>query len=100
MRALWHRTVAALAAPALFASPLAAGVDRWTQLGPNGGEATSLSIDPADPRILYLVGGSASPEPDRGLYRSFDGGARWTILHRAHVPSPHDPRRLDSTRGL
>ncbi len=39
-----------------------------------------VAIDPSDPRKLFVaaMGSQFSTGPDRGLYRSVDGGANWT----------------------
>jgi photosystem II stability/assembly factor-like uncharacterized protein len=63
------------------ASVAVAGVDRWSALGPDGGDTAFFAIDPLDSETLYLVPGGSGR--DAGLYRSFDGGARWDYLRRA-----------------
>lgn len=65
---------AVLATALLGAAPLAAGVDRWTAVGPAGGEISILAADPADSRVLYA--GSRWG----GLFKSLDGGRRWIEL--------------------
>ncbi|MFN8587293.1 MAG: FlgD immunoglobulin-like domain containing protein [Candidatus Eisenbacteria bacterium] len=44
------------------------------------GRISSVAVDPLDPRIVYAgaMGRQFSTGPDRGLYRSADGGATWT----------------------
>ncbi len=53
----------------------------WAYMGlkPTG-RISSIAIDPADPQIVYAgaMGRQFSTGPDRGLYRSADGGAHWT----------------------
>jgi photosystem II stability/assembly factor-like uncharacterized protein len=56
----------------------------WTPIGPTGGDVRSLAVDPRDPRTVFL--GTA----DGVLYRSVDGGVRWTRL------SPGFPKRGQS----
>ncbi|HVA64554.1 MAG TPA: hypothetical protein VNF74_12580 [Terriglobales bacterium] len=63
-----------------------------------------IVVDPTDPNRVYVaaLGHAYAPNPDRGLYRSLDGGATWKkILY--HGPSvgaidisldPHAPRTL------
>jgi photosystem II stability/assembly factor-like uncharacterized protein len=55
----------------LLARPAAAGVDRWTPIGPEGGQIVSLAADPDAPGTLYAgtVGG--------GVWKSVDGGGSW-----------------------
>jgi len=55
----------------LLAHPVAAGVDRWTPIGPDGGEIWSLAADPGAPGTLY-----AGTEGG-GVWKSLDGGASW-----------------------
>ncbi|HEX2641666.1 MAG TPA: hypothetical protein VHU81_01645 [Thermoanaerobaculia bacterium] len=62
--------VLALAALAL-SLPAAAAVNRWTPLGPGGGEVRSLALDPDDPVTLLAAMGRA------GLYVSPNGGESW-----------------------
>jgi photosystem II stability/assembly factor-like uncharacterized protein len=54
------------------AEPCAA--QSWVPVGPPGGDVRSLASDPRDPRLVYL--GTA----DGVLYRSADGGARWSRM--------------------
>src|SRR5262245_32198062 len=56
----------------LAARPAAA--DRWTALGPPGGDVRSLAADPRDPR-----GGHLGPA-DGGPHRSGHAGQRWSRL--------------------
>ena len=52
-----------------------AGVDRWTALGPDGGDVWSLTADPAAPGTIYagIFRG--------GVWKSTDGGDHW-------IPTP------------
>jgi photosystem II stability/assembly factor-like uncharacterized protein len=56
---------------AVLAQPAAAGVDRWTPIGPEGGEILSLAADPDAPGTVYAGtrGG--------GVWKSLDGGGSW-----------------------
>lgn len=51
--------------------PAAAGIDRWTPLGPDGGTVTALATDPQVHGTLYAgtAGGA--------VWKSLDGGAHW-----------------------
>jgi photosystem II stability/assembly factor-like uncharacterized protein len=48
--------------------------ESWVPVGPPGGDVRSLAADPRDPARIYL--GTA----DGVLYRSEDGGRRWTRM--------------------
>ncbi len=47
-----------------------AGVNRWSSIGPKGGDCLALAIDPAQPATLYA--GTTD-----GVSKSTDGGATW-----------------------
>ncbi len=49
-------------------------VSNWIPVGPNGGDARSFAVDPADPQHLYL-GTTTS-----WIYQSRDGGGSWKRL--------------------
>ncbi|HBL25800.1 MAG TPA: hypothetical protein DD490_03090 [Acidobacteria bacterium] len=68
---------------ALAASPALAGVNWWTPVGPEGGTATSLVIDPAT-RILYAAANGS-------VFASSDGGTTWERRNRG---LQDDVRRL------
>ena len=55
----------------VLARPAAAGVDRWTPIGPEGGALLSLAADPDSPGTLY-AGTSYG-----GVWKSLDGGGSW-----------------------
>jgi photosystem II stability/assembly factor-like uncharacterized protein len=57
----------------LLAVPLAA-TPRWTPLGPFGGAALALTVDPTNARVVYATTGLS------GAFKSIDGGASWTPL--------------------
>jgi photosystem II stability/assembly factor-like uncharacterized protein len=57
-------------------SPVSAGINRWTSLGPDGGPITALAIDPQDPRTLYAATGSGALAGN-GVFKSVDGGVSW-----------------------
>ncbi len=50
-------------------SPVSAGVNTWTQLGPEGGFLCGLAVSPSDPGTVYAAGYS--------FFRSSDSGASW-----------------------
>jgi photosystem II stability/assembly factor-like uncharacterized protein len=49
----------------------ASAADRWQPAGPEGGNVTTLAIDPVNPRILYAAVGAG------GVFKSVDAGATW-----------------------
>src|SRR5579859_4167817 len=53
------------------ASPVSAGTNVWTSLGPYGSDVLALAIDPITPGILYA--GTAG----NGVFKSANGGATW-----------------------
>lgn len=55
------------------AAPLAAGVNRWTRIGPYGGTVLALAAAPSRPGLVY-----AGLEPG-GVFRSPDAGRTWTF---------------------
>jgi photosystem II stability/assembly factor-like uncharacterized protein len=63
-------TITALPVVPAFAAPGA-----WSALGPDGGAAFSLAVDPDDPSIVYA--GS-----DAGIYKSTDDGDTWELASR------------------
>lgn len=57
--------------------------DTWTNIGlENGGAIGRIVIDPADPQRLFVavMGHLWSPGPDRGVYRTLDGGDTWQLV--------------------
>ena len=63
-----------------------------------------IRVHPTEPDLVYVaaLGHAHGPNPERGVYRSSDGGATWTlVLHRGPdagavdlVMDPFNPRRL------
>lgn len=56
---------------ALLPSPAAAGVGRWTPIGPDGGGVTAIAVAPQRPDVVYAATRTA------GVFRSADGGSSW-----------------------
>jgi photosystem II stability/assembly factor-like uncharacterized protein len=63
-----------------------------------------VRVHPTDPDLVYVaaLGHAHGPNPERGVYRSRDGGGSWTlVLHHGPdsgavdlVMDPYNPRRL------
>ena len=56
------------------------GGKTWTHLGLENTQSIGrVVVDPTDPKIVYVaaVGHLFGPNPDRGLYKSVDGGRNW-----------------------
>lgn len=52
----------------------------WEHVGlENTGNAGAVLVHPADPDLVYVaaIGNPFAPNPERGVYRSADGGASW-----------------------
>jgi photosystem II stability/assembly factor-like uncharacterized protein len=75
MEAIRRLQVPVVAILALSALPAAAAVGAWSPLGPEGGPALSLAVDPDDPSIVYA--GS-----EAGILKSTDAGATWDLASR------------------
>jgi photosystem II stability/assembly factor-like uncharacterized protein len=53
----------------------------WTHAGlDNTGRIGRIVIDPRNPDVVFAcaLGHAYGPQPDRGVYRTLDGGATWT----------------------
>ncbi len=61
----------------LCAAPAAAGVNRWTPIGPDGANVVALVIDPLTPSIAYA--GTFG----WGVLKTTDGGASWAPANGA-----------------
>ncbi len=80
----------------------------WTHIGLEGTRQISrVVVDPSNPNRVYVaaLGHVYAPNPDRGVYRSTDGGATWKkVLFKSSDPSnagaadlaidPRNPRVL------
>ncbi len=58
-----------------LATPLRAGDNVWTPLGPEGGIVWQVVADPGAPGTLYAAA-------DGGIFKSTDGGATWALSSR------------------
>jgi photosystem II stability/assembly factor-like uncharacterized protein len=82
------------------------GGDNWTLMGlPKSERITRILIDPTNSNVVYACAPGAlwSDSPDRGLYRTTDGGANWAqVLRGANLSTgcssvtmdPSNPRHL------
>ncbi len=55
----------------LASSAVWAGDNQWTSIGPEGGGASTLVVDPSTPAILYAVANG-------GVFKSTNGGESWS----------------------
>jgi photosystem II stability/assembly factor-like uncharacterized protein len=83
-----------LAAAWLFTqAPAAAGVNRWTSIGPAGGYFT-LAAAPGAPGTVYGLSG------DGGVSRSVDGGLTWEVTGSVQPAMEFQPSiAVDPARG-
>jgi photosystem II stability/assembly factor-like uncharacterized protein len=62
----------------------------WTKIGLEKSEHIGkIVVDPKDPNRVYVaaLGSAYAPSPERGVYRSTDGGAHWKkVLFKADDP--------------
>jgi photosystem II stability/assembly factor-like uncharacterized protein len=65
------RKLRVLPALLLLLASTAFAADRWRPAGPEGGNVTSLAIDPTNPRVLYAAAGAG------GVFTRVDAGATW-----------------------
>ena len=56
--------------------PAFAGVNRWTGRGPEGGSVSTIVVDPMDDAIVSAALGNGA-----GVYKSTNGGDRWTAIN-------------------
>jgi photosystem II stability/assembly factor-like uncharacterized protein len=80
--ALAIATIATIGVGAFGAAPpLAAGTNFWTAVGPSGGLAFTVLVDPVDPRVVYA--GTFG-----GVFKSTTGGASWQAASRGMTVHP------------
>jgi uncharacterized repeat protein (TIGR01451 family) len=76
----------------LVALPFAAlaGTNSWTGSGPEGGNIRDVEFDPTGGNVVFAM-------TPRGLYRSGNGGADWTLINEDIVDAPFaiDPTDSD-----
>ena len=75
-----QRVLQLLAIFSLCVAAFAQQPSTWTSVGPYGGDARSLAVDPKNPEHIFV--GSPTGE----IFVSEDFGARWT--HLAHIAGP------------
>ncbi len=61
------------------------GGENWSHLGlENTGRISRIVVHPNNPEVVYVaaLGHGYTPQKERGIYKSTDGGANWTqVLH-------------------
>lgn len=76
-----HLLLASLVALVVLATSLRAGINRWTPIGPEGGDIRFLLVDPTHPEIIYAG-------TDAGVLKSTDAGAHWVLITKPLPLSP------------
>lgn len=59
----------------LASNVLQGGVNKWTSIGPGGGDVETIAIDPVNPSILYVG------TMEGLLFKSLDGGESWVMIN-------------------
>ncbi|MBA2379999.1 MAG: hypothetical protein H0V76_10555, partial [Blastocatellia bacterium] len=75
---MFSAPVQSIAGPNEFTDPN--GFSRWTVVGPTGGDARTVTIDPKDPDRLYIS------TLDGQIHTSVDGGRSWRLLVNLERP--------------
>ncbi|MEM9833254.1 MAG: sialidase [Bacteroidota bacterium] len=81
------------------------GGDHWEHIGlEETGRISRVIVHPTNPDVVYAaaLGHSYTPQPERGIFKSTDGGVTWShVLHVSDsvgasdlVMDPHNPRIL------
>lgn len=81
------------------------GGDNWTHLGlENTGRISRIVVHPTNPDVVYVaaLGHGYTPQEERGIFKSTDGGASWTHVLQVDegtgasdlVMDPFNPRIL------
>ncbi len=81
------------------------GGENWNHLGLDlTGRISRIVVHPTNPDIVYVaaLGHAYTPQADRGIYRSVDGGETWELVLAVDentgasdlVMDPHNPRIL------
>ena len=61
------------------------GGDNWGHIGlPKAGQIGKIIVHPTNPDVVYVavLGNIFGPNPERGVYRSEDGGKNWKLVHK------------------
>ena len=72
----------------------------WTRLGlEKTRHISAIAIHPANADIVYVAaqGSPWAPTPDRGIYKSVDGGKTWTRAHAVSQNSGPSALSMDAT---
>jgi len=71
-------------------TPVSAGINAWTSLGPEGGWIYTLAIDPTAPHTLYA--GTYG-----GAFKSTNGGMNWSAVNTGLTTLQVYALAMDST---
>jgi len=77
----------------------------WTHMGlPESGRIQRILINPVDPNVVFVcaLGRATGPQPERGVFRTKDGGKTWTHVLSVDentgcsglTMDPHNPNTL------
>ena len=78
------------------------GGKTWTHLGlENVQSINRIAVDPKDPKIAFVAtpGHLFGPNPDRGLYRTTDGGKTWKNVKFIDENTGFNDVAIDPTNG-
>lgn len=72
----------------------------WVHLGLAATRQISrIVVDPRDPDHVYVAaqGTAFGPNPERGIYRSLDGGRTWALVHHVSASAGASDLSIDAT---
>jgi photosystem II stability/assembly factor-like uncharacterized protein len=78
--AAWAVCAGVAAVFALAPAAARAAASSWQSIGPSGGIALSVAVDPADPATAYAASGAA------GLFKTVDAGLSWSHSDAGLLP--------------
>jgi photosystem II stability/assembly factor-like uncharacterized protein len=99
MSPCFGRRVALLLLSCALSSAALAGVNAWTFVGPEGGQARAVAFHPTQPNVMFTAAGYS-------VYRSIDSGQTWTPVRNGvqdtwtrFVFDPANPSRIMMSAG-